>query len=103
MTKAAFAALSLLPALAVLDVLACQATTPARAAPMTASCARLLDIGSGEAGFIYYEAEADLGTDTANRLWAAYHRLRRQCVDRPWASVTVNVEPRVKIFLDAHR
>jgi hypothetical protein len=85
--------------LALLDSLA----SPAAAAQMAASCSRLLAISSGEAGFIYYEAEADLGAGTANRLWAAYHRLRYRCAGRPRSSVVVDVEPRVKAFLEAHR
>jgi hypothetical protein len=95
MKKAGATALSL----ALLAALA----TPAQAAPMAVSCARLLGISSGEAGSIYYAAEADLGTETANRLWGAYHRLRSQCATRPSSRVVVDMEPRVKAFLEAYR
>jgi hypothetical protein len=77
--------------------------TPAHAERMAASCPRLLSISSEEATLVYYDAEGDLGRETADRLWAAYHRLRNQCANKPHSQVVVNVEPRVRNFLEAHR
>jgi hypothetical protein len=62
------------------------------------ACAALLNVGAGEVHFLYYQAEADLGTETANRLWAYYHRLKYRCLDRPAARLVVNVAPRIKAF-----
>ncbi len=76
---------------------------PAKADQMAASCATLINISAEEADYIYYLAQGDLGAETANRLWAVYHRLRHRCGSRPWARVVVNVEPGVKAFLEAHR
>ncbi len=56
-----------------------------------------------DAAPLEYLAQGDLGDETANRLWAVYHRLPHKCGNRPWARVVVNVEPRVKAFLEAHR
>lgn len=76
---------------------------PAPAAQMTTSCARLLSISDGEASFIYYRAEEDLGSATAGRLWNVYHRLRNHCAGQPRSVIDVSVEPRVKAFLEAYR
>lgn len=76
---------------------------PARAAHMTASCARLLGVSDGEASYIYFRAEEDLGKATAARLWSVYHRLRNHCADQPHSSVDVVVDPQVKAFLEAYR
>jgi hypothetical protein len=81
----------------------CAATSSAPAAQMAASCASLMNVSTFEAHVIYYQARADLGTDTANRLWAVYHRLKNRCAGRPAARIVVDVEPRVKTFLEAHR
>lgn len=75
----------------------------APAAQMTASCTRLLSISDGEASYIYFRAEEDLGTATAGRLWSAYHRLRNHCAGHPRSLIEVSVEPRVKAFLEAYR
>jgi hypothetical protein len=77
-------------------------TGPSIAEPMAARCTSILGISSGEGDLVYYQAEADLGTDTANSLWAAYHRLKNKCSKNPSGNIVVNVEPRVRQFLEAH-
>jgi hypothetical protein len=84
-------------------MIVCWAAPPAKAERMTASCASLLSISAGEADLVYYQAQADLGSETANRLWASYHRIKYQCAGNPKGRVIVNVEPRVRAFLEAHR
>jgi hypothetical protein len=93
---------TILPAL-LTAAFCCALASPAEADQMAASCARLLGISNGEAGYIYVQAEADLGTETAKRLWGVYHRLRGRCAARPGAQIVVTVEPRVKQFLEAYR
>jgi hypothetical protein len=77
--------------------------TPVQAVPMDASCRRLLGVSDGEAGYVYFQAEADLGREIFNRLWGVDHQLRRQFFHRPWSRVVVNVGPGLKEFLDEHR
>jgi hypothetical protein len=83
--------------------LMCWIMRPAYAEQVAANCTSILSIGSGEADLVYYQAEADLGTDTANRLWTAYHRLKNKCTNNATAKIVVNVEPRIRAFLEAHR
>lgn len=77
--------------------------TPARADRLAASCAAILNIGGAEADFLYYEAEADLGSEKATRLWNGFHRLKYRCAGNPGAKFVVDVSPAVKAFLESHR
>jgi hypothetical protein len=70
---------------------------------LRAPCGKLLSVSAGEASYLYYKAETALGADAASRLWAAYHQLKTRCASRPDASVVVNVEPKVKAFIEANR
>lgn len=78
-------------------------STPASADRLAASCATILNVGGAEADFLYYDAEADLGSGKATQLWNEFHSLKYHCAGTPEASFVVNVSPRVKAFLESHR
>lgn len=74
-----------------------------RTAKIGTSGAKVLNVSDGEADFIYYRAKADLGAAAAGRLWSVDHRLRSRCSSHPALHLSINVEPRVKAFLEAYR
>ena len=82
---------------------AAASVTPASADRITATCARIAGISSAEANYLYYEAEAEFGAGAAGRLYGAYHQLRNKCQTNPRASITLNVQPRVRAFFEARR
>lgn len=84
-------------------LMAAMAATPASADRITATCARISGITSAEANYLYYEAEAEFGTETAGRLYGAYHQLKNKCQKNSGARITLNVQPGVKAFFEARR
>lgn len=79
------------------------AVKPAAADRITATCATIAGVGSAEANYLYYEAEAEFGVGAAGRLYGVYHQLKNKCEHNPNARMTVNVQPRVRAFFEARR